>query len=378
MIIKTIKQQRREVEDLIKYCRENNLFTDNPSPFTPNRLVRRVLKKCANRKNFIVLYTLEFALELRLQGKQDVTVVTRNVCVRTKYITEELLGYKYYTLEEVKNMGKKFSAGVTNPPYKQGLFRDFMLNLLEHLIEDDGVLAQISPDDTDPNNRKNEKTLPAMKKYGLQEMEYCQDDFNVVASAPIHTYYFNKAKPYNPKVFDKQLSPTDQLTKNIVDKILAKQSLFGTLTQRTIGSPPLKGNSTLVTALSTVTKDGPVWEYIPISKARFVENGADYFFTNKFFGMNNYDHAYKGTGPLYISENVYGIGNATTYTEKEFNVVFNLPEIKFLLKYFRGSNTRCLGWSIREIPLVPAGTTNVKTLFNLTDEEKDHVLNAIK
>jgi len=371
-------EQKRVFLDLIQRMRDEKIFTDNPSPMTPSKRIKRIVKKSFKNKNWKigVLFTLELAVELWSQGYKNVTVLTKHRCRQTEYISQ-MLGYKYLTIKEAINMGLKFNGMGTNPPYKQGLFREFMELCLEELLYDDGVLAQISPDDTDPNNRKNEKTLPLMKKYGLQEMEYCQDDFDVVASAPIHTYYFNKSKPYNPKVFNKTLTPEDQLTKDIVDKILAQKSVVGTLTPKTVGNPSDKGNSNLVKALSTVSKDGPVWDNLPLSKVRYVDNGTDYFFTNKFFGMNKYDFAYKGVGPLYVSENVYGIGGATAYSESDFNKIFNLPEIKFLLKYFRGSNTRCLGWSIREIPLIPIGTTDASAFFGITQQEKDHIINVL-
>lgn len=371
-------EEKRIFLDLILRLRNSKDFTDNPSPFTPNRLVKRIIKKIlkSKTKSIGVLYTVEFAVELWFQGYKNVTILTKHFCPQTRFIAQRL-GYKYYTVNEAKNMGLKFHGMVLNPPYKQGLFREFMQLGLEDLLHDDGVMAQISPDDTDPNNRKNEKTLPLMKKYGLQEMEYCQDDFDVVASAPIHTYYFNKSKPYNPKVFNKTLSPEDQLTKDIVDKILAQKSVVGTLTQKTVGNLPEKGNPNLVTALSTVTKDGPVWEDLPLDKVRYVNNGQDYFFTNRFFGMNKYDFAYKGVGPLYISSRVYCIGNAVNYSEKDFNKTFNCLEVKFLLKIYRGTNTFTKGWSIREIPLIPAGTTDTSTFFGLTQKEKDHILNVV-
>ena len=213
-----------------------------------------------------------------------------------------------------------------------------------------------------------------MKKHGLQTLENVHHHFdkNLGTSAPIMSYYFDKTKPYNPELF--KLTAEEQITKNIVEKILAKKSVVGSLTQNAVGNIPEKENTDVVTVLTSVSKDGPVFEDLPKSKARYIENGEDYFFTNMFYGMNSYDHAYKGVGPLYIADkNIYGIGGGANYSEDEFNAVMNLPEVKFLLKYFRQSNTRCLGWTIREIPLIPAGTTSEDNWFDFTQEELELV-----
>lgn len=365
----------RHYEEFISQSKAEGLFVDNTCPLTPNRLVRRALKKLGKRKSILVLYTLEFALELYVQGHKNVTIATKEFCSITKFFADKL-GYKYYTLEEIKGMGRKFNAGVTNPPYKQGLFRDFMLDLLENLIEDDGVLAQVSPDETLPTNNKNHKTLPAMKKYGLQEIEDASVYFpNVTTSAPIVTYYFDKSKAYNPSVFDKELTEKDKLTLLIVEKIQEKQK-YGTLTQSTIGE--LDNTSTeMVNALVKVTKSGPVYKLLPRNETRFISNSDDYMFTNMFIGLNKEDCVVKGNGSMYIAKtNIYAIGNTKIFNVDNFVEIYLHPTIRFYLKFLRGNNTRTLGLHIRQLPLIMP-KTNINVYFNLTTEEIEHIENEL-
>jgi hypothetical protein len=101
MTYKTVDQTRRELLEQIQYFRNNIQFTDNPSPYTPERLIRRILTKLLKKKttSILVAYTLEFAVELFLQGKTNVTITTKHFCLGTKYIAENLLGYKNNTIE---------------------------------------------------------------------------------------------------------------------------------------------------------------------------------------------------------------------------------------------------------------------------------------
>lgn len=156
MTYKTTDQTRRELLEQIEYFRNNNQFTDNTSPYTPNRLIRRILKKVLKKKttSILVAYTLEFSVELFLQGKTNVTITTKHFCLGTKYIAENLLGYKYYTIEEVKGMSKKFSCVLMNQPYDEpitgtkqtkSIWHEFIHPVLELLEDDNSILVDICP-----------------------------------------------------------------------------------------------------------------------------------------------------------------------------------------------------------------------------------------
>jgi hypothetical protein len=146
------------IKDLRENTRERT-FTRNPSPYTPNRLIKRMLKSIS-RKNgkFCIFFTLEYAVELYNQKVSDVTVVTDFFCEETKIITESL-GYKYMLLSEIRDKKMKFDVIVGNPPFnirseddntatgvsgKTNLFKDFV-KMLPELIKTDGTIGFITP-----------------------------------------------------------------------------------------------------------------------------------------------------------------------------------------------------------------------------------------
>jgi site-specific DNA-methyltransferase (adenine-specific) len=155
----TSEEQARVFLELIEKLRVNNEFTNNPSPFTPNRLVRRLLKKISRKnhlsKSVLVAYTLEVAVELWAIGKKNVNITTRTLCPKTRWIAQ-MLGYKYYTLEELKNMSMKFDVIIGNPPYQDdstgdstkttNLYAPFFYEA-EKLLNNTGILSMIIPSD---------------------------------------------------------------------------------------------------------------------------------------------------------------------------------------------------------------------------------------
>jgi hypothetical protein len=147
MTVNTV-QLLQVIKDL-RSGNRNKRFTDNPSPYTPNRLVKRIIKKITKKnKSFLIAYTVEFALELYNQNVRDVTVVTSNFCEETKKITE-YLGYKYMLLGEINNM--KFDVAIGNPPFSNksdnadGALWLEVLNTVSKAVKDNGQMCFVSP-----------------------------------------------------------------------------------------------------------------------------------------------------------------------------------------------------------------------------------------
>ncbi len=112
---------------------------NNISPYMVNRASKRLLKRAIGNlkdQSVLVFYTVEIASELERMGIQDVTVVTKDYDDNTRRFTEKFLGYKYYTLEEIKEMRKIFDIAIGNPPYKgQSKFHQQMFNEAVDLVK---------------------------------------------------------------------------------------------------------------------------------------------------------------------------------------------------------------------------------------------------
>lgn len=178
----TSEDQARIWTEAIDKLRTNNGFTFNPSPFTPNRLVNRILKKINLKKNssksILVAYTLEFAVELWLLGKKNVTITTDTLCPQTRYLAQQL-GYKYYTVGELINMSMKFDVIIGNPPYQDdstgnstkttNLYAPFFYKA-EKLLSENGILSMIIPSDWVGPNKSHFKNH-IFKSKNVKEIE---------------------------------------------------------------------------------------------------------------------------------------------------------------------------------------------------------------
>jgi hypothetical protein len=363
---------------LIERQRAEGKFTDIQVPYTPNTLIEKATKKARVKPNHRVgvFYTVEWAIYLQHIGVKDITVLVGKDCEYTKRHCE-LWGFEYIIYKRGMKM-KQFDAVVGNPPYKQGLWRTLMQQALDLSKK---YVVMVSPDGTIQTSTKYAEMKTMLEAGGIQSVTPCQANFeaegvNVVTSSEICYYVFDKTKSANQSVFNKRLTTEEQLTLSIVAKIKAKQA-NGTLTQGTIGKKD-KTASGKVTTLQSVTKSGPVLDIQDRSSIRVVTNSQDYFYVNQFFGMNPNDEVYTHQGDLGVSDRIYAIGNIKSFTVPQFKHIYMSKLMRFFLSYFRGTNRRCLGWSIRELPVVPATTTDLYSYFGLSTDEIAHVEANIK
>jgi hypothetical protein len=148
-----------KINEVISYVRtgfKGKRFTNNPSPFTPAPLSKEILNKIPDVSGKIaVFFTVEFAVELRVRGADDVTIITEQHCPETKIIAD-YLGYKYMLLQDVEGNDMKFDVVVGNPPY-QGTAETHQkfFNMAVELTKDGGIVSFIQP--ATPYFNKKEK-----------------------------------------------------------------------------------------------------------------------------------------------------------------------------------------------------------------------------
>ena len=139
------------------------LFTNNPSPFTPEFIVEEMVSRLMNLhdiagKKILVMFTLEMAIQLIAEGcnSKDITVATKKECGATKKIAEGF-GCGYTALGdsngEWRETAMKFNVVMGNPPYQnkgegnrksQTIWPDFV-EKGHSLLEPEGVMAMIHP-----------------------------------------------------------------------------------------------------------------------------------------------------------------------------------------------------------------------------------------
>jgi hypothetical protein len=134
-------------------------FIANPCPYMPSSLASKIIKLAGKRKSasWLVLFTVELAVELHAAGVRKVTVATEEHCLITKLLTERL-GYKYMVLQDMKEKNMKFDAIVANPPYngRAALHQQFF-NKGYELLKDGGVMVFIQPATTFFNKKEKQK-----------------------------------------------------------------------------------------------------------------------------------------------------------------------------------------------------------------------------
>lgn len=354
-------------------------FVDTQVPYTPNPLIEKATKKARIKSTHRVgvFFTVEWAIYLQHIGVSDITVLVTKDCEYTRRHCE-LWGFDYIIYKKGMKM-KQFDAVVGNPPYKQGLWRILMQQALDLSKK---YVVMVSPDGTIQTSTKYADMKTMLEAGGIQSVTPCQADFEaegvkVVTSSEICYYVFDKTKAHNPAVFNKKLTKEEQLTLSIVCKIQAKKT-NGTLTQSTVGVKDKSATGT-VTVLTSMTKTGPVFVQSKKKDSRVVSNSQDYFYSNRFFGMNPDDNVYLHSGgDLGLSDRIYAIGNIKSFTVSQFKSIYMSKLMRFYLSYYRGTNRFCLGWSIRELPLIPPTTTDLYKYFGLTQDEINYVETVTK
>jgi hypothetical protein len=332
--------------------------------------------KISKKSRVGVWYTVEWALWYRYRGLRDITIMVKRHCNLTKKFCDQW-GFSYIIVnkKEISKL-KKFDIVVGNPPYLQGTWRTFMQQALDL---SNRYVVMVAPDGTIRTSTKFDDMKKMLEDGGVQSVTPCHEHFpGVTTSSEISWYVFDKTLPSNAFVFNKNLSNDQLLTLSIVDKVKKIKIQNTGLTQSMSAGKKDKLAQGTVSTITNVTKNGVTATILNRSSTKVINNSSDYFFVNKFFGMNPDDNVYETSGPVgVVDDNIYYIGRPNGMTQAEFKRIYFHKLMRFVLKYYRGTNRRTLGWSIRELPIVPNNTTDLYQYFGLTNDEIAHVESSI-
>lgn len=89
------------------------------TPYTPHELTSEIIDQLEIHKDsrILVMFTLEFAVNLIDRGFTDVTVTTDKYCAITEFLCKKTLGIRYCLLPEIEEQEMKFDVIIGNPPF---------------------------------------------------------------------------------------------------------------------------------------------------------------------------------------------------------------------------------------------------------------------
>jgi hypothetical protein len=271
----------------------------------------------------------------------------------------------------------KFDVVIGNPPYKQGMWRKFLEKSLPLASE---MEIFITPNATIETTVKCDKLTRILKDNGIQRVVPCHYPYfkDVITSSEISYHIFNKNVKFNHTLFHRILTESEKLTISIVAKIKQEKEKVGGLTQTMKNGQKQKGSSGIIDVITNVTQSGVTFVKGSRADNKIINQSENFVFVNKFFGMNPTDLIYTHFGEIGVSDNdVYYISREGL-SAKDFERIYLSKLMRFILAYYRGTNSRTLGWSIRELPIVETCVLNLYAHFNLTQEEIDYIEATVK
>lgn len=228
---------------------DRGLFENNPSPFTPEFMVKEMVSRaqcamqcdgqriCDENIRVLVLFTLEVAVQLIAEGckSHNITVATREDCGATRRIAESM-GCNYTTLptaneknlkEEEQEM--KFHLVIGNPPYQKekgtrsSIWQDFV-NDAARMLEDDGKLAMIHPSGWRSVGRTKTKSMSEaretlksmdMEWLSINGIKHGQRDFGVSSRYDMYVARKRNTPGFLTEVNDEKGKTTKECIKDM-------------------------------------------------------------------------------------------------------------------------------------------------------------------
>ncbi len=317
-------------------------------------------------------YGSEIEALIELYGIKVVNQITINDSI--SLFTNRLI--RKYNVKIIKGdflkIMKQFDYVTINSPFRQGLYRHFRKKGLELAKK---KLLQIAPNDLDNRiSKKYEENARQYKEGKIQKIISVHEFFSgLETSAPICIHEFDLTKKtYNKEIFDKPLSEEEK----VYNKILKICESNGTLTEYTGGE---QSSNPIPTIVSVKMEIGSVIEKINKKGVKVLSNAKDYFYVNKFFGMNNNDPVGEAQSDYfgYYKENVYVIDHSKKFTKKQFEHIYKSEPMRFILLFSMGSNRRIFGYSFSRLPIIDPKTKDVYKELGVNENDKNVIRNYL-
>lgn len=376
-------------------------FTDNSSPYTPNRLCRRILDSVLRKNKTTdligVFFTVEFAAELHKRGYENVVVITEKFCPETKKITE-VMGYKYLLIEETDNKNMKFDVIVGNPPYAINSIKGG--NSIYHLFAIKALnlantVAFVTPGTwTDYNRKTYNELYNKINERGLVDLQRIPPDTFGKDNNIVMPMFWIASSKGQSTVEDLIGSPEEKLFSKIVKNQKSFDVVGGKKVKLTRSD---KSNNNIPKNISFVKTESHQYAWMD----RIVKDGSgklwidqDLFFTNGPFAM----FAQRGGNKPYLvfeeenigySENVIAIKVHNYDQFQNLKTLFSTKIYQFLLKQLcmgkeRNGMAMPKGFSpglIKKLPMLALDILwtddMLKTQFNIDDNEMIIILEAV-
>lgn len=150
-----------------RYCeafREQNKFANiSITTSVPREITSKMLRSTDVLSNklsdVLVLFSVEMLPVLQYNGINNVVVATDVYDDFMRRLVVKYFGYKYMTLDEIKENNMKFDTVFANPPYEgtKCLHQRFFNTAVEDLVVDGGTVCFVQPSTPYDNKKPNQK-----------------------------------------------------------------------------------------------------------------------------------------------------------------------------------------------------------------------------
>jgi len=268
---------------------------------------------------------------------------------------------------------KKFDVALGNPPFKNGLWINFIKKSLEH----SDIVAMVHPDGARRYSPRASKIANLLLDNGLQTYTVCTGYFPQILSGAIACSICDKTKDSNPEALK-----DDTIAGRIMDKIINHNGKKF-IAYRHKSRPFVRGKAVVegtvhdgktkdnIRTLNSIGFDGP--EYIWVDRDIVsVLDGRRYWFINRFFAKSKMEAYIEQTEEtIGATTNVLSVERIPGMTAEQFKDMMLTKVKRFATEYLIRGELAVDPVHLKRIPIVNDSE------FGLTVEEMDYIDKAI-